>query len=280
MYQVIGLSVTVALLILLLVGILRMALNITVRAVAIARARSCGWWLMGAFWSLLLQGAVAPVQWAVAKRRAISKAAAWRGSSKAACLQAEGAKARRPGSEDVDRPSALGTGPSIADGLGSWRDGLFSQGNVDQVYPVATIEGEQAAMGVTAAGRDTEDKKNGGRSTTAGTRLLIRSSPDRGSVLIHLDQHVIKRGPYHSERERTLEILGWGRIVRGLITPTCLGLVNNSPGPCYQLSLLHTECRARAGTPGMEQTATFLSLDPDNQRGKECLRGSQTICSL
>ncbi len=99
-------------------------------------------------------------------------------------------------------------------------------------------------------------------------------------VLIHLDQHFIERGPYRSERERTLEILGWGRIVRGLITPTCLGSVNNSPGPCYQLSLLHTECRARAGTTGVEQTATFLSLDPDNQRGKECLRGSQTICSL
>jgi hypothetical protein len=76
MYQVIGLSVTVALLILLLVGILRMALNITVRAIAMARARSCRWWLTGTFWSLLLQGAVAPVQWAVAKRRAISKAAA------------------------------------------------------------------------------------------------------------------------------------------------------------------------------------------------------------
>jgi hypothetical protein len=53
--------------------------------------------LTGAFWSLLLQGAMAPVQWAVAKRRAISKAAAWRGSSEAVCLQAEDAEARRPG---------------------------------------------------------------------------------------------------------------------------------------------------------------------------------------
>jgi hypothetical protein len=118
-YQVIGLSVTVALLILLLVSILRMALDIMGRAIAIARARSCGWWLMGAFWGILLQVAVAPVQWAVAKRRAISKAAAWRGSTEAERLQAEDAKARRPGSEDVDRHSALGTGPSIADGLGS-----------------------------------------------------------------------------------------------------------------------------------------------------------------
>jgi hypothetical protein len=162
MYQVIGLSVTVALLILLLVSILRMALNIAIRAIAVARARSCGWWLTGAFWGLLLQGVVGPVHWAVAKRRAISKVAAWRGSSEAVCLQAEDAEARRPGSEDVDRSLALGTGPSIADGLGSWRDGLFSQGNADQVYLVTTIEGEQAAMGVTVAGRDTEDKKDRG----------------------------------------------------------------------------------------------------------------------
>jgi hypothetical protein len=68
----------------------------------------------------------------------------------------EDAKAQRPGSEDVDRSLALGTGPSIANGLRSWRDELFSQGNADQVYLVSTIEGERAAMGVTAAGRDTE----------------------------------------------------------------------------------------------------------------------------
>ncbi len=42
MYQVMGLSVTVALLILLLVSILRMALDIVIRAIVIARARSCG----------------------------------------------------------------------------------------------------------------------------------------------------------------------------------------------------------------------------------------------
>jgi hypothetical protein len=43
MYQVIGLSVTVALLILLLGSILRMALDIVILAIAIAKARSWGW---------------------------------------------------------------------------------------------------------------------------------------------------------------------------------------------------------------------------------------------
>ncbi len=71
-------------------------------------------------------------------------------------------------------------------------------------------------------------------------------SSDIYPVLIHLDQHFIERGPYRSERERMLEILGWGRTVRGLISPTCLESINNSPGPCYQLSLLHTQNVGRA----------------------------------
>ena len=74
-HQRIGLSVTVVLLILILVSILRTALDIASRAIAVARARSRGWWLTGALWGLLLQGVVAPVQWTMAKRRAISGAA-------------------------------------------------------------------------------------------------------------------------------------------------------------------------------------------------------------
>jgi hypothetical protein len=100
------------------------------------------------------------------------------------------------------------------------------------------------------------------------------------TVLIRLDQHFIERGPYCSERERTLEIMDWGRIVRGLISPTWLESINNSPGPCYQPSLLQTGCRARASRTGVDQAATFHLFDPESQRGKECLRGSQTICSL
>jgi hypothetical protein len=74
------------------------------------------------------------------------------------------------------------------------------------------------------------------------------------TVLIHLDQHFIERGPYGSERERTLEIVGGDRNANCLISHTCLGSINSSPGLYYQLSLLHTEPRARAG---VEQTATI-----------------------
>jgi hypothetical protein len=50
MYRVIGPTAAVALLILLLVGVVRMLVDIVVRAIAIVRVRGCGWWLIGAFW--------------------------------------------------------------------------------------------------------------------------------------------------------------------------------------------------------------------------------------
>jgi hypothetical protein len=83
MYQVTGLSVAVALQILLLMSILRMVLNTVIRAITITRVRSCRWWLMGAFWGVLLQVAVVSVQWEIAKRHAIGKAATCRGSAEA-----------------------------------------------------------------------------------------------------------------------------------------------------------------------------------------------------
>jgi len=50
MYRVIGPTAAVALLILFLVGVVRMLADIIIRAIAIARVRGCGWWLIGAFW--------------------------------------------------------------------------------------------------------------------------------------------------------------------------------------------------------------------------------------
>ena len=62
MYQVIGPTAVVALLVLFLVGILRIMQDIVIRAITITRIRGGGWWLMGAFCGTLFQVAVAPVQ--------------------------------------------------------------------------------------------------------------------------------------------------------------------------------------------------------------------------
>ena len=87
MYQVIGPTAAVALLVLFLVGILRMLLDIVIRAIAIARVRGCGWWLMGAFWGTLFQVAVAPVQWAMAKGHTIGKTVTYQMTAEAAGLE-------------------------------------------------------------------------------------------------------------------------------------------------------------------------------------------------
>jgi len=68
---------------LFLVGILRMLLDIVIRAIVIARGQGCGWWLMGAFWGTLFQVSVAPVQWAMAKGHTIGKKVSYQMTAKA-----------------------------------------------------------------------------------------------------------------------------------------------------------------------------------------------------
>ncbi len=59
MYRVIRPTAAVALLILFLVGVVRMLADIIIRAIAIARVRGCGWWLIGAFWGTLFHSSSA-----------------------------------------------------------------------------------------------------------------------------------------------------------------------------------------------------------------------------
>jgi hypothetical protein len=50
-----------------------MLADIIIRAIAIARVRGCGWWLIGAFWGTLFHIAVAPVQWAMEKGHIVGR---------------------------------------------------------------------------------------------------------------------------------------------------------------------------------------------------------------
>ena len=99
MYLVIGPTAVVALLVLFLVGLLRMLLDI-------ARIRGCGWWLMGAFWGILFQVAVAPVQWAMAKGHTIGKTVTYQMTAEAAPLEMEDIEAQRLTVKEMDGPSA------------------------------------------------------------------------------------------------------------------------------------------------------------------------------
>jgi hypothetical protein len=125
-----------------------------------------------------------------------------------------------------------------------------------------------------------ENKEDREGTTPAGTRLLIRSSPDRGSVLLHRDQHFIERESYHSGRERTLEIQGRSWYVTCVISPMCCAMTNKAPGPCRQLSLPPGGSRTHARVE--RESATFISRSPDLERrglsARDCLRDSQAIC--
>jgi hypothetical protein len=155
----------------------------------------------------------------------------------------------------------------------SWHDEIFSKGNTNQVYLVSTIKGERVAMGVTAAGRDAEDGNNRRGSTPTSPRLLTRSSPNRGSVLIHFNQYFIKRVPYCSERETTLEILETGHVSCWPCLPSPHQFDKRHPG-ASATPLLPACSTARADTEKVGQAASFsthLALGPG---------GESTFCEL
>ncbi len=147
MYRVIGPTAAVALLVLFLVCILRMLLDIVIRAIAIARVRGCGWWLMGAFWGTLFQVAVAPVQWAMAKGNTIGKTVSYQMTAEAARLEIEDNEAQQLTIEEVDGPSAPKVQINNLDRLVNWSNEFLGRRDNDRVYPVPINRGEQAARG-------------------------------------------------------------------------------------------------------------------------------------
>ena len=126
-------TAAVALLVLFLVGILSMLLEILIRAIAIARIRGCGWWLMGAFWGTLFQVAVAPVQWAMAKGHTIDKTATYQMTAEAARLEMEDAEVQRLTIEELDWPSAPRMQLNILDGLVNWSNEFLGRRDTDRV---------------------------------------------------------------------------------------------------------------------------------------------------
>jgi hypothetical protein len=133
-----------ALLVLFLVGILRMLLDIVVRAIVIAKVRGCGWWLMGAFWGTLFQVAVAPVQWAMAKGHNIGKTVSYQMTSKAARLEIEDSEAQRLTIEEVNGALAPRVQINNLDRLVTWSNEFLGRRDNDRVYPVPITGGEQA----------------------------------------------------------------------------------------------------------------------------------------
>jgi hypothetical protein len=147
MYWVIGSTAAVALLVLFLVGILRMLLDIVIRAIAIARIRGRGWLLMRAFWDTLFQIAVAPVQWTMVKSHTIGKTVTNQMTAEAARLEMEDSEAQRLTIEEVDGPSVPKMQLNNLDRLVNWSNKFLCRRDTDRVYPLPVIRNEQATMG-------------------------------------------------------------------------------------------------------------------------------------
>ena len=119
-----------------------MLLDIVIRAVAIAKVRGCGWWLMGAFWGTLFQMAVAPVQWAVAKGHNIGKKVSYRMTTEAARLEIEDNEAQGLTGREMEEASAPRVLINNLDRLVIWSNEFLGRRDNDRVYPAPIIRGE------------------------------------------------------------------------------------------------------------------------------------------
>jgi hypothetical protein len=147
MYRVIGPTAAVALLILFLVGVVRMLADIVVRAIAIARVRGCGWWLIGAFWGTLFHMAVAPVQWAMARGHTVGKNIGYQMDAEAARAADRDPEAQRLNPRDPDQPSAPRGPLNNLDRLVNWSHDFLNRNQDARIYPVPRDQGVPADAG-------------------------------------------------------------------------------------------------------------------------------------
>jgi hypothetical protein len=151
MYRVIGPTAAVALLILFLVGVVRMMADIIIRAIAIARVRGCGWWLIGAFWGTLFHIAVAPVQWAMEKGHIVGRNIGYQMDAEAARTAEEDVEAQRLNPEDPRQPSAPRGPLNNLDRLVNWSHEFLNRNQDARIYPVprdqVMPEGARAEVG-------------------------------------------------------------------------------------------------------------------------------------
>jgi hypothetical protein len=68
-YRLIGPTAVIIILIMFIVGMVRMLLDILVRAIVIVRVRLCRFGMFGALWDTAFQDAVSPIRWSVHKER-------------------------------------------------------------------------------------------------------------------------------------------------------------------------------------------------------------------
>jgi hypothetical protein len=148
MYRVIGPTAAVALLILFLVGVSRMLADIIIRAVAIARVRGCGWWLIGAFWGTLFHIAVAPVQWAMEKGHIVGRNIGYQMDAEAARTAEDDPEAQGLNPQDPHWPSAPRGPLNNLDRLVNWSHQFLNRNQDARIYPAPHDQGMPKGAGI------------------------------------------------------------------------------------------------------------------------------------
>jgi hypothetical protein len=112
-----------------------MLADIIIRAIAIARVRGCGWWLIGAFWGTLFHIAVAPVQWTMEKGHTVGKNIGYQMDAEAARTAEDDPEAQGLNPE-VPRQLSAPRGPlNNLDRLVNWSHEFLNRNQDARIYP-------------------------------------------------------------------------------------------------------------------------------------------------
>jgi hypothetical protein len=163
LYRLLGPTAMIAILILFLVGIVRMMLDIVVRAIAIARVRGCGLWLLGALWGTLFQVAVSPVRWAAGVGHDAGQRVRYQMDAEVARIEGEDKVESDYKStleiegETPARPS--GGTISNLDRLVDWSNQWTRRNHAPRPYPASSAPQDEESVPVFAEAQEAEQRR-------------------------------------------------------------------------------------------------------------------------
>ncbi len=163
LYRLLGPTAVIAILILFLVGIIRMLLDIVIRAIAIARVRGCGLWLFGALWGTLFQVAVSPVRWAAGVGQDAGQRVKYHMDAEVARIESEDkVEAGHKSSFEIEgETSAHPSSGTISnlDRLVDWSNQWTRRNQTPKPYPASSAPIDEESVPVLAEAREAEDRR-------------------------------------------------------------------------------------------------------------------------
>jgi hypothetical protein len=154
LYRLLGPTAIIAILVLFLMGIIRMLLDIVIRAIAIARVRGCGLWLLGALWGTLFQVAVSPVRWAAGVGHDAGQRVRYH-------MDAEVARIKSEDKIELDHKSTLEIEGTISnlDRLVYWSNQWTRRNQTPRPYPASSAPLDEESVPVLAEAKEAEERR-------------------------------------------------------------------------------------------------------------------------